>query len=105
MSIQQYRFDPNEFSRLRKYYYSVLNLRNVNISNEEDVDTSYCSDDMFFARSKAPWTLNIDKMSECCTKSNFSTSLYHDLYQRHDGNIVASLFIFCKVYLYYIRNR
>lgn len=104
MSIQGYQFDPNEFPRLRTYYYSVLDLRRDNASLGEIPNANYCTGDMFSIRKDWVWTPSIDTINQCCAGSNFSVPLYHKLSQSYGGSAVASLFVFCKVYLYYSRG-
>ncbi len=104
MSILRYRFDPEEFPKLRTYYYSVLDLRRDNASLDIIPNANYCMGDMFYVSGDGIWDPRIDIIDKCCAKSNFSVPLYHELSRNYGGNAVASLFVFCKVYLYYSRN-
>ena len=105
MSIQGYQFDPGEFPRLRAYYYSVLNIRRDNASRWDTSNANYCMGDMFSVRGDGRWDPGVDAIDRCCMRSNFSVPLYRELSRNYGESAVATLFVFCKVYLYYSINR
>lgn len=105
MSLINYNFDPLKFQELRKYYYTILNLNrnSFNLSNDELIpNINFCN-----TISNIPnelWRTDLNVLDQCCGNGNFSIPFHYKLNEVYSSKTIASLFVFCKVYIYYKRN-
>ena len=95
-NLKQYEFDPKQFRKLRNYYYTILYLDKKNCSFSNITLPNNClgiTDDI--------WKTDLEP---CCINGYFSLPFYCNLNEIYNSKIIASLFVFCRVFMFYIRN-